>query len=226
MADGSFNPEIDAGVGKVSEVTKEQVEQFQEQLAAAQAALAALQKEEGQAKKKDFALAGLLNQFLQDNKDTEVLKLVIKCLEMNVPVNVIVAILSLAYVAIYNQLAEELKKAPMMEIPRSEKELLTDIEKAEGELSTKRTFDTQTLPPEVKSRINEWVKDTIMLSLMSKEKVLQTVYMEGSVKKTPLALSCEILRRYLETVDIAGDEEKVRSFAAFVLNGIGKELSK
>lgn len=227
MAEGSTNPEIDLGVGKVSEVSKEQVEQFQEQMAQAQAALQKLQKEEGKAKKRDNALAGLLSHFVKSNKDQDVLKLIVVCLNIEIPVNFIVAILSIGYQEIYDEISVQLKKDPPPSLSENEeKKFMASIQKEENKLESKQAFDEKHLPENVKKRINEWVRDILLLSLENRIKMLETVYEQNMPRQTPLELSTKMLERYLLTANIEGSFERLQSFADYILKGINKELQK
>jgi hypothetical protein len=227
MADGSSNPEIDLGLGKVSEVSQEQVEQFQEQMAQAQAALQKLQKEEGKAKKRDNALAALLSRFVKSNKDQDILKLIVICLNIEIPVNFIVAILSIGYQEIQEEINLQLKKDPPPAISvQEEKKFMDGIEKEEKKLEEKQTFDEKHLPDEVKRRINEWVRDILLLSLENKKKMLESVYEQNIPRQTPLELTAKMLERYLLTANIEGSFNRIQTFSDYILKGIEKELQK
>jgi flavodoxin len=227
MADGSSNPEIDLGLGKVSEVSQEQLEQFQEQMAQAQAALQKLQKEEGKAKKRDYALANLLSRFVKSNQDQDVLKLIVICLNIDIPVNFIVAILSIGYQEIQDEINLQLKKDPPPSLSeKEEKKFMDGVEKEEGKLESKQAFDEKHLPDEVKKRINEWVRDILLLSLENKKKMLETVYEQNMPRQTPLELSTKMLERYLLTANIEGSFERIKTFSDYILKGIEKELQK
>lgn len=223
-----FNPEVDAGLGKVSEVTQDQVEQFQEQLRAAQAALAQLQKEEGRSKKKDTALAALLSRFVKSNKDQDILKLIVYCLNLGIPVNFIVAILSLGFEEIYMEVSHQLKKEMIDSVEEQDKKFLNRLEQEEQKdlENTKKEFDEHKLPQAVKARINEWVKDILLLSLENKEKTISTVYEHGAPHLSPLQLTTKMLERYLASVHIEGAFERIKAFSEFILKGIQKELIK
>jgi len=227
MAEGSTNPEIDLGLGKVSEVSQEQLEQFQEQMAQAQAALQKLQKEEGKAKKRDYALANLLSRFVKSNQDQDVLKLIVICLNIEIPVNFIVALLSIGYREIYQEISVQLKKDPPPSLSeKEEKKFMNSVEREEGKLETKQAFDEKHLPDQVKKRINEWVRDILLLSLENKKKMLETVYEQNMPRQTPLELSTKMLERYLQTEYIEGSFERLQHFATYILKGIEKELQK
>ncbi len=227
MAGLGDNPEIDGGLGKVQEVTKEQAEQFQEQMRAAQAALQALQKQEEKAKKRDGSLAGLLSKFVKSNKDMDILQLIVFCLNMNIPVNFIVAVLSLFYFDIYKELALQFKKEDLASLEQKEKEFLDTLERQETTaLENPQEFHEQHLPAHVKARINEWVKDIMLLCLEEMRRVLDTVYENQKAHLTPTQLSTKVLEKYLNFVKIQGEYERVKAFSEFILNGIGQQIRK
>lgn len=229
MADfgGGNNPEVDGGVGQVREVSKEQVEQFQEQLKAAQAALAKLQKEEGKAKKRDNALASLLSRFVKGNIDPEILKLIVICLSYNIPVSFIIGILSLHYEEIYQEVARQFNKEPVPVLNQSEEKFLDKVEQEESkDLEPRQEFDEHKLPEAVKKRVNEWVRDILLLSLENIERTLENGYPEQQPDPSALQLTTKVLEKYLLSVSIEGSFERIKAFAEFVLKGIGRELQK
>lgn len=224
---GGGNTEIDLGLGKVSEVTQEQIEQFQEQLQAAQAALWNLQQEEGRAKKNDMALAGLLSRFVKANRDAEVVKLIVYCLNQGIPVPFIIAVLSLGYKEIYTEMHIEMKKQPGDTKNEKEAELIHDIEQEEEkDLQSEQSFNEHELPDNVKRRINEWVGNIFVLSMVNKEKMLSSVYEGEKPYTNPLGLTRMMLEKYLSTVRIVGEYERLQNFSSFILLSIRKELVK
>lgn len=231
MAGQSFNPEIDMGLGKVSEVTKEQVEQFQEALKSAQSAMQKLQKDEKKAKKRDLALAALLVAFVKNNQDTDMVQLIASSLALNMPVNVILGILSLAYQEIYNELHIQLSPDHQhaSHLTTSEKKLLHTVEKEEQkDLQPKAQFDEHNLPEHIKKRVNEWVKDILLVSLEQAPKMLETMYIEQNFTPHEIAaqLSTKCLERYLLSEHIEGSFSRLLAFSTFILRGIGNELQK
>lgn len=227
MADFGSSPEMDGGLGKVQEVSKEQVEQFQEQMRAAQAALQALQKEEGKARKRDGNLAALLSAFVKNSQDMDILQLIVFCLNMSIPVNFVVAVLSLFYLEIYKEIAIQFKKENLAEIEHKEQALLKAVEEEEKkDLEPRKQFHEQHLPDEVKKRINEWVRDMLLLSLENRKKTLDNVYVDGLPHLTPVQLTTKILEKYLLSVNIEGSYDRIKTFGEFILNGVRGQLQK
>jgi hypothetical protein len=149
------------------------------------------------------------------------------CLNIEIPVNFIVAILSIGYQEIQDEINLQLKKDPSPSLSeKEEKKFMNSVEREESKLETKQAFDEKHLPDQVKKRINEWVRDILLLSLENKKKMLETVYEQNIPRQTPLELSTKMLERYLKTESIEGSFERLQHFATYILKGIEKELQK
>ncbi|MBU0668241.1 hypothetical protein KJ835_03910, partial [Patescibacteria group bacterium] len=87
-------------------------ERFKERMRAASAQLAALQKQEQKQKKSEEELIKILQKFIKSGKKKDILLLVLRLLEMNVPAGFIVGLLIISNPEMQRQLGIKLLAAP------------------------------------------------------------------------------------------------------------------
>jgi len=216
MADGNNDFEIFQGP-KPSEKREMSDEQFRDQMAQAQAAMQQLQKEEGKAKAYDHALATIIVHFLSDPKNTDLFILVSRVVALNVPSELIIAILALVDDRAHKEVTGLLKAGA----PSGQ------IEVRHAELVVRPTDDFKALPIEVKNAIQQWTEDLNRVAHKNPARVLDTILTRGYEKKLSamlIQLSAFILRNFLAKNNLTYEFEILRSFMEEVFVGIVKSL--
>ena len=188
------------------------IERFKEQMRKNAAAMAALQKSEKKQKTSEDKLAKILAQFIKSCSQDDLVRLVSKCLERNMP-----AILILHVILLGN---EHLQKEAGIDI-----KLLGAI--GEGEKAIiPFSFENQALPLKLKIEIDAWVAEITRAAGTHSHKVLNTCIdrSDGKVKKELVKLFVKVLNDFLKSQQQAVEESVTSQFARFVLQGIMKKI--
>ncbi|HLG25659.1 MAG TPA: hypothetical protein VI588_02615 [Candidatus Gracilibacteria bacterium] len=197
-------------------------ERFKERMKAAAAQLKALQKQEQRQKQNEDELVKILLKFIQGdpatgagkNKDREILLLVSRLLEQNVPAGFIVSLLLIAYKKIQEEMGVKLLP------PGAE-----NMEAAEGsEAAENRNLpDTymggKVLPLKVKIAITIWINEIHRRISDDPHRILKTaVDGDGLVILPAIQLGTFCLRNYLEQQKVEHEYEQLKEFVDFALN--------
>ncbi len=183
-------------------------DRFKERMKAAAAQLKAIQKQEQRQKKSEDELVKILLKFIQNasnnQKDREILLLVSRLLEQNIPSGFIVSLLLISYEKIQEELG--LKMLP----PGAEQE-------------NKNLPDTylggKILPLKVKIAITTWIHEIQKQISENPQRLLKTAIDEdGLVTLSAIQLATFCLRNYLEQQGIEHEYEQLKGFMDFVLN--------
>lgn len=209
----------------VSEGTKEGAEQAAEQSRRRSQALQALQKQEGKAKKQEASLIHILVQFLQSGQHRDLTNIIVKLLEQNIPVQIILGILSLIFRELHPIITGELEvtRTTVLHLTGPTQE---DVSRALATASDVREFHAESLPEQAKKDLNLWIQDIIASSLSNKEIILERAYVGGQVNSTLIRLMMVILERYIATHSIRGHHDRMGEFCSFALQGIMKQLQQ
>ena len=209
-------------------------EAFKEKMAAASAQIAAIKKEEGKQKKKEGDLYKVLVKFIKKSGKRELVLLISRALEQNIPASFVLAIILLGNEEIQKELGEEIMMI------KSAKE--GDSEGIDEEKSKAITFfedEDKTLPLKIKAKIDDWIKNMLLHAQDSAPKLMKVAFVEttraekedniidesaSKKKKTIKAilpkLIAFILRDFLEENKINEPYEKLSNFAFFIIRGI------
>lgn len=199
-------------------------EKFQEEMRRAQQQLAQLQQEEGQARAQDHNLARIIVQFLSQPGNTDLFLLISRCVGQDIPSELLLAILSL----VDEKASQEVKG--YLESPQAPagSTALTVAQKA----------DFQTLPPEQKKTIDDWITSIYQVGSKKPHRVLESVlvkrrpkahetgHLVSEISSTLVQLSAFILRNYLTTHKIDHDFERLHEFMQNVFVGFVKSLEE
>lgn len=201
-------------------------EKLREQMKAAAAQIQAIKKEEKKQKKKEDELIRILLHFIKSSHKTELILLISRVLEQNVPANFILAIVLLGN--------EEIQRAVGNFLMLGQGESSSD----ERGLVFFNPED-QSLPLKLKIEIDHWIKNMLDQADENPQKLVKTGY---DIKKIELEREFEfddpeyrdekvpsqaiaklitfILRSFLESHGQQEPYKKLAEFSLFILTGI------
>jgi hypothetical protein len=191
-------------------------ERFKERMKAASAGLKAAQAGEQKARKKEDELIKILLRFIKSDKSREVLMLVVRLLEENVPAGFIVSLLLISNRDMQEELGVKLlPQAPGHEIPE------------DSDISTlpDHYLKESVLPLRIKMAIDAWLNEITRRAAENARRILDTILDGGGIIKLPvtqLAVFC--LRDFLESEGSPADYDKLKDFMDLMLEGIIKKI--
>ncbi len=184
-------------------------EAFKERMKAAAAQIAAIKKEEKKQKKKEDELIKVLLKFIKTSHKKELVLLISRCIEQNIPANFILAVVLLSNEDIQKEIASYL----MLKPSGNDEKSLTFFGEAD-----------QALPLKLKIEIDHWIKNMLSQAQESPQKLIKTSYEmkdeEKIIKSIIIQLICFILRDFLEQNKVDEPYEKLYNFSEFILKGI------
>lgn len=191
-------------------------ERFKERMAAAAAQLKALQKQEQKQKKKEDELVKILLRFIQTGTKRDIMLLVSRLLEQNVPAAFIVSLLLINNEDIQRELGVNLLPPGAVEEEKIRTLTLPD-HYLKGEI----------IPLKIKIAIDAWAHEIIDRSREYAPRVLETVLdHDGLVKLSAMQLAVFCLRDYLEEEGIRIDYDLLKEFVGLMLEGILKKVDE
>jgi hypothetical protein len=191
-------------------------ERFKERMAAAAAQLKALQKQEQKQKKKEDELVKILLRFIQTGTKRDIMLLVSRCLEQNIPAAFIVSILLINNADIQNELGVKLLPAGAIEEEKARALTLPD-HYLKGEL----------IPLKIKIAIDAWAHEIIERSQEYAHRIVDSVFdPDGLIKLVVLQLGVFCLRDYLQEEGIALEYDLLKQFVQLMLEGILKKMEE
>lgn len=203
-----------AGFDSSEGVDPASFEKFKERIKAAAAQIKALKKGEQKQRKKEEKLIKILLKFVKSSKKQDIMVLIARLLERNVP-----AVFILSIVVLGNEEFFEEEEG---------RQVLLEGQKLQSETDGKSLafFDReQVLPLELKIKIDAWMKNVFSQALEHPHRLLKTVFDEEDVLILPLIqISAFILRDFMEKYDQKADYNQLKEFCDFFLNGIMKEV--
>lgn len=206
--------ELFGGVEDTGKVDAASFEKFKERIKAAQAQIKALQKGEQKVRAKEEKLIKILTRFVKNHQKKDIMLLIARLLEENLP-----SIFILQIVLLGNEDVLE----------GDEKNLLLSAVHLEAADTTAISkFDTsEILPLKLKIRIDEWVKHILSAALENPHKLLKTAYTQDDKIKLPLVQLCAfILRDYLEDNNEKAEYEGLKEFSTFFISGILQQVKQ
>ena len=175
-------------------------EKFKERMAAAAAGLKALQKQEQKQRKKEDELIEILRKFIQTGTKSEIMLLVVRLLEQNVPAAFIVSLLLINNEDIQKELGIKLLPPGAL---AAEKARSYGVPSANGGghalTLPDHYMNGEILPLKIKIAIDSWAHEIVERSQEYAHRILETVLDQHGIIKlavTQLAVFC--LRDYLE----------------------------
>ncbi len=208
---GALDPEESGG--KATEISDEV---FRDQQSKTQASQKALKKAEQKARDKDHRLAAVIGRFLQTNSNTEVMLLIARCLDHNIPAGLILGLLAL----IEPEAKEEFEKLMGEAV-----QLLNAPTEGSRSLVEQSEFDAATLPAHVKKAIDAWGRGLLEFGLTQPTRLLATaISPKGELFPSLSQLATFLLREYLKTEKINTEYDSTHAFAELLLLNVLKQI--
>ncbi len=184
-------------------------EKFREQMRKNAKAIKAMTGHQQRQKKKEDRLAKILVKFMQDQTKGDLVFLVVKLLQANVPGAFILAILSIASGDLERELKETFKELNMSgdtKLDISAQEKLPEIAK---------------LPPNLRADLNAWGESILKAGLMLPGKTLETVLTpDHKLKSIVLDLIDYSLEEYFERHGLDFSQSNIRQFALLSIQSV------
>lgn len=204
-------------------------ERFQERVKAAAAHIQAIRKEEKKRKKKEDELIKILLKFIKSSDKKDLVLLISRVLERNVPANFILAIILLGNEEIQKEVGEYLMFTPRPGEGVPHEPESAPIDQGVPEDRSLVFFQTdQTMPLKVRIEIDKWIRDLIFQASETPQKLLATAYETDQqaeevkliLNKPLVRLVAHIMFSFLKQNGLEEDIVKMKEFAEFLLNGI------
>lgn len=191
-------------------------ERFKERMAAAAAQLKALQKQEQKQKKSEDELIKILLKFIQSGKKKDILLLVSRLLEMNVPAAFIVSLLLISNKDMQDQLGLRLLPSGEVEQAVEESTNLPDL-----------YIGGEILPLKVKIAMINWIQEVTKKVNDHPHRTLKTVVdPDGQVHLTAIQLGSFCLRDFMEEQDVPHEYDQLKEFVSFFLNDLLQKVAE
>lgn len=208
-------------------------ERFKERMKAAAAQLKAQQAGEQKQKKTEDELVKILLKFIQSGQQHDIMLLVVRLLEENVPAFFIVSILLISNPMIQQELGLTMLPAPT-EIDTAEtlpqnisRQPQNQLRNGEEKQLVKQEFSEDSLPPHIKQALDKWLRHIYSKSAENPHKVLKTTRNEENVLKlTVIQLATFCLRDFFKQQNFEADYTKLKNFTTLTLNGIIRKLEE
>jgi hypothetical protein len=205
-----------------SQGSAEAAEKFREQARKNAKAIKAMTGHQKKQKKKEDKLAKILVRFIQDQSKSDIVFLVVKLLQENVPGAFILAILAIANAELEAEL-----KAHFEEERQERAKALAAGGGEQGEAPEAATatalinFSDDKLPSEVRDELNAWGESILEAGLMMPGKTLETVLTPAQkLKSLVLDLIDYSLEEYFRRHGLDLSNERIRQFALLSIQSV------
>jgi hypothetical protein len=193
----------------------EATEKFREQMRKNAVAITAMGGHQKRQKKKEDKLAQILVRFLQDQSKSDLVFLVVKLLQENVPGAFILATLSIGNA----ELEKELRAS------------FAQLEAPKGVLAQfsvdSKLPEVAKLPPNIRQDLNAWGEGILKAGLMMPGRTLQTVLTsEHKLKSLVLDLIDYSLESYFERHGLEIADSNIRQFALLSIQTVLVKLKE
>jgi hypothetical protein len=193
-------------------------EVFRDQQKKTQAQIKAIKKAEASAKQKDHRLAGVLGKFLQSHSNTQIMLLIARCLDHNIPAGLILGLLAL----VEPEAQEEFEKLMGEAV-----QLLQAPAEGTHALVEQSEFSAEHLPQHVKLAIDSWGRGLLEFGLTQPTRLLATAWSPEKELFPSLAqLATFLLRQYLATEKINAEYDSTHAFAELLLRNVLTKISE
>lgn len=221
-------------------MSSEALEKLQERMREAAAQIAAIRREEKRHKQKEDELIKILLHFVRTSHKTELILLISRALEENIPANFILAIILLGNEEIQKQVGARFLLPEGM--GEREMQMLNAGEMATADDKSLIFFSEkdESMPLKVKIELDAWIKSLIAQAEDTPQKLIKTVYkiefieeesdnyfygekkvtQKKSIKHIIIQLAAYIINEYLNGKGIEENFETTRNFAQFIITGI------
>lgn len=203
-----------AGSGS-EEIDPAAFEKFKERIKAAAAQIKELKKGEQKKRVKEDKLVKILLHFVKNHQKQDIMMLIARLLEQNVPAVFILSVVLLGNEEVQKESGFLLNSAQGSEIGAENDSVLAKID------------ESGVLPLKLKIEIDAWMKNILMQALENPHNVIKTCFDEDGMLILPLIqLSAFIIRDYMEENKQNANYESLKQFSMFFLNGIMKKVTE
>ncbi len=201
-------------------------ERFKERMAAASAQLQALAAQQQKQKKKEDELVKILLKFIQTGQKRDIMLLILRLLEQNVPAAFIVSLLLISNSEMQEALGVKLLAAPIQDEQNFRSTNHKNGSK-ETETLPDHYFHGAVLPLKIKIAIDIWTQEIIQRSEEYAHRILQTVLdADGLIKLPVVQLGIFSLRDYIQQENIKLDYDILKNFVSLMLENIIKKVKE
>lgn len=203
-------------------------EALQEKMKAAAAQMAAIRKEEKKHKQKEEDLIKILLKFIQTSYKKQLVLLISRTLEKDIPANFVIAIILLSNTDLEKEVGTEF----MLKAPKTEARATAD---EHGTVGENGTFDESSLifftkedasmPLKAKILLDNWVKTLMIQAEERPNKLLKNAYEYDEDKNKEInhpliRLTAYIIDEFAEQHNIDTKDLNLNDFSRFLLTGI------
>jgi len=200
-------------------------ERFKEKMQKAAAHIKAIKKEEKKRKKKESELVQVILKFISSSQKKDLVLLISRVLEQNIPANFILSIILLGNEEIQKEVGHylALEGSP-------ENTVQNQVNDAKALVFFR---EDESMPLRVRIEIDKWVKDVIFQASEMPQKLIKTAYdisydkdEDGqkheikTISKSLVLLVAHIIFNYLKQNGVEGDIVKLKEFSEFLVKGI------
>ncbi len=200
-----------------NEADPQAVERMRERMKAAAAQMKKDQKQEAKQHKKEIDLADIIVKYLQAQDHKDILLLVLRCLDQNIPPVFVLAVLLLSEKQIRQAAGMMLEEAD----PENHKHIIPEnalVQIGAGDGA---------LPLKAKIELDNWIKTLDQTAHEKGMTFVRTAKIpEGEVKVVIIQLAAFVMREFLEAHKIDADFKKLQGFSNFILSGICRKIEK
>ncbi len=208
-------------------------EALRERMAAAAAQIAAIKKEEGKQKKQEDELLKILLKFVKTSSKTDLVLLISRVLEQNIPANFILSIIVLSNPEIHAEVGH------FKVLDHAGSTAGADDATPQKNALVFFNSNDDTLPLKVKIELDNWMKNLLLQAEENPQKLIKTAY-EIEMRELPkewdfedpkyeriervqpilVQIITSVMREFLEQNNITEPFEKLYDFAKFIITGI------
>ena len=214
--------EFFGGLGGTDKLDPASFEKFKERIQAAAVQIAALKIGEQKQRKKEEKLIQILLKFVKTGTKKDIMLLIARLLEQNVPPLFILSIVSLGN----EDLKKELEAEEKLMQPNSKQlsgEITKELKIEESSLSL--FGEDESLPLKVRIEINAWMKYVFEQAFEDPFRLIKNALdSEKSLILPLIQLPAFVLRDFLEKYSQQADYEKLKEFTEFFLNGVMQKV--
>lgn len=232
---------LDGGEG----MSESAFEAFKERMKAAAAQIAAIKKEESKQKQSEEELLKILLAFIKHSQKSDLVLLISRALEQNIPANFILAIILLSNEDIKRQVGEGFFQLLAPQLERSEAPTIplvgshSEGPAPQGSELVFFTNQDSNFPLKMRIELDSWIKNMLLIAEQTPHKLLKTAYKidmielpkeydyeepkyeeSRTVKIALTQLTSYILREYFEQNSQEEDYNDLYTFSEFILSGI------
>jgi len=219
-------------------------ERFKEKMKRAAAQIKAIKREETKRKKKEEELVRIILKFIKTSSKKDLVLLISRVLERNIPANFILSIILLGNEEIKRDMEDYLALKGGQSSGASTSDSTANANSYSNTDGTSNTASSdeksliffredETIPLKARIEIDKWVKDVIFQASEIPQKLIKTAYEityekteDGenkeikTVSKSLILLVAHIIFNYLNQNGIEADIVKLKEFSEFLIRGI------